>query len=229
MLTADVSTRGDRLYAAIFERIVTGEFQPGQRLPGETTLAREFGVSRPLVREALARLRDHGIIHSRRGSGTFVRHRPHRAVLTFAPIGSIADLQRCGEFRLAIEGRAAALAAERHDAKGMARIDAAVAELERVTCNCEIGADADLAFHFAVAAAARNPYFEQSIAMLAEQIRTGMMVMRSLSLLKPVERLRLVQDEHLAVVDAIRRRDAAGAEAAMTRHVDNARRRMIEG
>lgn len=229
MFTVDVETRGDRLYAAIFERIVAGEFQPGERLPSETTLAREFGVSRPLVREALARLRDHGVVQSRRGSGSFVRHRPHRAVLAFAPIGSIADLQRCSEFRAAIEGRAAALAAERHDAKSLARIDAAVAELERVTIACQIGVEADFAFHLAVASAARNTYFEQSLAMLAEQIRVGMTVMRSLSLLKPAERLRLVQDEHLAVVDAIRRRDPAGAEKAMVRHVDNARRRMIEG
>ncbi len=222
-------SRGDRLYEAIFQHIVEGDFRPGQRLPSEARLAERFGVSRPLVREALARLRDHGLVRSRRGSGSFVRHQPSEAVLSLAPIGSVADIQRCFEFRTALEGRAAGLAAERHDARDLARIDAAVAELERLTETDELGVDADFAFHRAVAAATRNAYFEQTIAMLEDQVRTGMKVTRNLSLLQPHQRLRLVQDEHLAVVDAISRRDPAAAEAAMAQHIDNARRRMFEG
>lgn len=222
-------TRGDRLYADIFQRIVEGEFGPGTRLPSEASLAQSFAVSRPLVREALARLRDHGIVQSRRGSGSFVRLRPAPAVLALAPIGSVADIQRCFEFRTALEGKAAQLAAERQDAKSLARIEAAIVELDRVIETDELGVDADFAFHRAVAAAACNAYFEQTIAMLEDQVRVGMNVTRNLSLLQPQERLRFVQDEHEAVVAAIRRRDPAAAEAAMARHIDNARRRMFEG
>lgn len=130
---------------------------------------------------------------------------------------------------MSVAGKVTNLAAERQDARDLARIDAAVAELERVIETDELGVDADFAFHRAVAAAARNAYFEQTIAMLEDQVRVGMKVTRNLSLLRPHERLRLVQDEHLAVVDAIRRRDPTAAEAAMARHIDNARRRMFEG
>lgn len=222
-------TRGDRLYAAIVEQIIDGEFKPGERLPSETTLAKLFNVSRPIVREALARLRDHGLVHSKRGSGTYVHHGPHRELLRFAPIGNIADLQRCLEFRIAVESRAAGHAADRHDAKSLADIQAAVEGLEEAIRTGTLGVDADYVFHQAVAAAARNAYFEEALKMLDQQVRVGMTVMRNLSLLKPTERLRLVQDEHLAVADAIRRRDARAASEAMAIHIDNARRRMLKG
>lgn len=223
------ATRGDLLYAAIVERIVDGEFKPGSRLPSETALARQFNVSRPVVREALARLRDHGLVYSRRGSGSYVHHGPRSELLRFAPIASIADLQRCLEFRIAVESRAARLAAERHDARSLASIEQAMEGLETAIRTGALGVDADYLFHQAVARAARNAYFEEALKLLAEQVRVGMTVMRNLSLLKPAERLRLVQDEHLAVLNAIRERDAEAASEAMATHIDNARRRMIEG
>ncbi len=167
---------GDRLYSQIFERIAAGEFPPESRLPSEATLANRFAVSRPVVREALARLRDHGLIHSRQGSGSYVRRRPDQAVLTFAPVGSIADIQRCFEFRVAFEGRAAALAAERHDPPALARIEAALLSLDEVVGTPELGVDADYRLHLAVAAAARNHFFAATLAMLEGQIRTAMNV-----------------------------------------------------
>ncbi len=222
-------TRGDRLYAAIVERIIDGAFKPGDRLPSEAALAKEFKVSRPIVREALARLRDHGLVYSKRGSGTYVHHGPQRELLRFAPVGNIADLQRCLEFRIAVESRAAAHAAERHDARSLADIVSAVEHLEEAIRAGALGVDADYVFHQAVAAAARNAYFQEALSMLAEQVRVGMTVMRNLSLLQSTERLRLVQDEHIAVVEAIRARDADAASRAMATHIDNARRRMLKG
>ena len=182
-----------------------------------------------MVREALARLRDHGLVYSRRGSGSYVHHGPRSELLRFAPIANIADLQRCLEFRIAVESRAARLSAERHDARTLAGIEAAVEGLETAIRTGALGVDADYLFHQAVARAARNAYFEDALEMLAEQVRVGMTVMRNLSLLKPADRLRLVQDEHLAVLDAIRQRDAERASEAMAIHIDNARRRMFEG
>ena len=223
------ATRGDQLYAAIVERIIDGEFEPGSRLPSETALAKQFNVSRPVVREALARLRDHGLVHSRRGSGSYVDHGPRRELLRFAPVANIADLQRCLEFRIAVESRAARLAAERHDARTLAGVETAMEELETAIRTGALGVDADYLFHRSVAEAARNAYFEEALEMLTQQVRVGMTVMRNLSLLKPSERLRLVQNEHLAVLEAIRRRDADGASEAMATHIDNARRRMLEG
>ena len=81
------------IYEHIFERIVAGEFPGNARLPSETELALRLGASRPVVREALARLREDGVIVSRQGSGSYVRRRPDLAILRFVPVGSIADVQ----------------------------------------------------------------------------------------------------------------------------------------
>src|SRR3712207_4675106 len=118
------------IYERLFELIVGGEFPVNARLPSETALAQRFGASRPVVREALARLRDDGLIVSRQGSGSYVKRRPDQAVLQFVPVGSIADIQRCFEFRVGLEGAAAALAAERWEEPDLAEIKAAFGELE---------------------------------------------------------------------------------------------------
>ena len=74
------------IYAQIFERILAGEYPMNARLPAETELARRFGASRPVVREALARLREDGVIVSRQGSGSYVKRRPDSAILRFVPV-----------------------------------------------------------------------------------------------------------------------------------------------
>ena len=101
----------DRVYGDIVDRIIQREFGEGERLPSEEQLASYYGVSRPIVREALARLRDDELIRSQRGAGSFVQRRPERAMLEFAPLESLADIQRCFEFRIAVETEAARLAA----------------------------------------------------------------------------------------------------------------------
>lgn len=217
------------VYQRIFELIVGGEFAVNARLPSEAELARRFGASRPVVREALARLRDDGIVVSRQGSGSYVQRRPDTAVLRFVPVGSIADIQRCFEFRVGLEGAAAALAAERWDDADLARIAAARDELEDCIATGRLGVEADERFHMAIAEATHNSYHVSVQASLQPHIAFGMSLTRNLSLLRPQERLRLVQDEHIAIVDAIEARDAARARTAMERHIENARLRMFEG
>ena len=216
------------IYEHIFERIVAGEFPTNARLPAETELARRFGASRPVVREALARLREDGIIVSRQGSGSYVKRRPDAAILRFVPVSSIADVQRGFEFRAGLEGAAAALAAERWAEEDIAEIRRALKALDRCIANGELGVDADVHFHRAIAQATHNPYHIAVQATLQAHIAFGMNLTRNLSL-RQAARLRLVQDEHVAIVAAIEVRDAARARAAMERHIENARRRMFEG
>src|ERR671917_514181 len=147
------------IYEKLFERIVAGEFPVNARLPSETELARRFGASRPVVREALARLRDDGLIVSRQGSGSYIKRRPDQAVLQFVPVGSIADIQRCFEFRVGLEGAAAALAAERREALDLAQIGAAYEALETCIRTGALGVDADARFHEAIARATHNHYY----------------------------------------------------------------------
>jgi DNA-binding FadR family transcriptional regulator len=217
------------IYEQLFEHIVAGEFPVNTRLPSETELAQRFGASRPVIREALARLRDDGLIVSRQGSGSYVKRRPDEAVLRFVPVGSIADIQRCFEFRVGLEGAAAALAAERWEEPDLAEIKAAFDELETCIKTGQLGVEADEHFHRAVAQATHNQYHVSVQTSLQPHIAFGMSLTRNLSLRRPVQRLRVVQDEHLAILDAIEARDGARARAAMEIHIDNARRRMFEG
>jgi DNA-binding FadR family transcriptional regulator len=216
------------IYQRIFEIIITGEFAVNARLPSETELAQRFGASRPVVREALARLRDDGIIVSRQGSGSYVKRRPDTAVLRFVPVSSIADIQRCFEFRVGLEGAAAALAAERREDDDLREIRAAFDELEACIRDGKLGVDADERFHMAVAKATHNGYHVSVQSSLHPHIVFGMNLLRNLSLLRTAERLRLVQDEHRAIVEAIAAREPEPAREAMQRHIDNARRRMFE-
>jgi GntR family transcriptional regulator, transcriptional repressor for pyruvate dehydrogenase complex len=217
------------IYEQLFEGIVAGEFPVNARLPSETELSRRFGASRPVVREALARLRDDGIIVSRQGSGSYVKRRPDNAVLQFVPVGSIADIQRCFEFRVGLEGAAAELAAARWEDEDLSDIKAALAELDACIETGRLGVEADEHFHRAVARATHNHYHVAVQVSLQPHIAFGMTLTRNLSLLRTRERLRLVQDEHVAILRAIEARDGGGARAAMETHIENARQRIFEG
>lgn len=220
--------RSAGIYQRIFELIVTGEFAVNSRLPSETELSLRFGASRPVVREALARLRDDGVIVSRQGSGSYVIRRPDIAVLRLTSGGSIHDIQRCFEFRHGLEGSAAALAAERWEDADLGELRAAYDALEIVTTKVTLGVEADERFHLAVARATHNPYYVSVQGSLQPHIRYGMNLTRNLSMLRNAERLRRVQDEHSAILEAIAARGPDAARDAMQRHIANARRRMFD-
>lgn len=219
----------DWLYGQILDRILRGEYPPESRLPSEMLLGEEFNVSRPVVREALARLREDDLVQSRRGSGTFVQRKPQLALARFAPLQSIADVQRCFEFRIGLEERAAALAAERRDRAQLAAIDEALSGMARAIGCGEVGHDADFAFHLAVAEASGNRYFPDVLGMLRSHIDFGMQLARTLSMHRSAERMWRVQEEHGVIADAIRGRDATRAATAMASHIRNARQRIFEG
>ncbi len=226
---AGVAKRSAAIYDGIFGLIVSGEFTENSRLPSETELARRFGASRPVVREALARLRDDGLIVSRQGSGSYVTRRPDDAVLRFVPVGSIADIQRCFEFRVGLEGAAAALAAARWEEADLLDIRAAYQALETCIRTGRLGVDADARFHQAIARATHNHYHVSVQLSLEAHIAIGMNLTRNLSMLRTDARLRLVQDEHTAILAALENRNAGAARTAMEVHIENARRRMFEG
>jgi GntR family transcriptional repressor for pyruvate dehydrogenase complex len=218
-----------QVYERIFELIVSGEYPERSRLPSEFELSRRFGASRPVVREALARLRDDGLIVSRQGSGSYVQRRPDAAVLRFVPVGSIADIQRCFEFRVGLEGAAAALAAERREEEDLAEIKAAFQDLEECIRDGRLGVDADARFHRAVAQATHNPFHVSVQRSLEPHVAFGMNLARNLSLLRPATRLAIVQKEHEVIVEAIEARSGSRARIAMETHIANARRRVFEG
>lgn len=220
---------GDIVYDEVFALIANGEFAENTRLPSETELGRRFGASRPVVREALARLRDDGLIQSRQGSGSYVTRKPDANVFRFVEIGSVSDIQRCYDFRIGFEAGAAGLAATAWREEEMAELEAAAADLEKALIGGQLAVEADARFHNAVARASRNSYYISVQQSLDANIRFGMNLSRNLSLLRPVARSMQVQREHAQILEAIRKRDAAAASQAMASHIQNARHRMFEG
>jgi GntR family transcriptional regulator, transcriptional repressor for pyruvate dehydrogenase complex len=224
-----VATLGDQLYERISKLIIDGTFGDGAKLPTEAELCERFGASRPVVREALARLRANHVITSRRGSGSYVQRLPAAPRMRFAPLGSIAELDRWYEFRALIESEAAYFAAKRRDAAALARIRAALRAYERAIAGGRSSDDADFAFHMAVAEASMNAFFVETVSSVRNQMMFSISLARSLTWLKPETSRRTVQAEHGAVFEAIRDRNPEQARRAMRRHINNVRRRVFEG
>jgi GntR family transcriptional regulator, transcriptional repressor for pyruvate dehydrogenase complex len=225
---ARTTTLSDYVYHQLFSRISSGEYQQHFKLPGEHDLARQFEVSRPVVRSALDRLRRDGLIYSRQGAGSFVNVQNDQPVLGFAPVGTIADIQRCYEFRLTIEPEAAFHAAHRANEAALAEIEQALAALREATAHHRHREDADFAFHLAVAKASNNHYYVSSMRALQEHIAVGMKL-HGLSLMGPDPALDRVFTEHQGIVDALTRRDAETARDTMRRHLAGSRDRLFEG
>lgn len=219
----------DIIYEKIVGMISDGRFQVNERLPSEQNLAVMFGASRPVVREALERLRNDDLIVSRKGSGSYVRQQPDSSVLQQIPVGSLADVQRFFEFRSGLEASAAELAARNWQNADRARIEQAIVALEFCLENGDLGADEDFALHEAIAMASQNQFHITVRAWFKPHFSIGQSVTRSLSLKRTPQRVRDVQNEHTAIVEAIFARREQAAHDAMKNHVLKARARMFEG
>jgi len=217
----------DQVYEQIVGQIVAGTMPMGEKLPSESRLCELFGVSRPVIRESISRLQADGLAVTRHGAGTYIAKRPRNEFLNLAPIGCVADLMRCYEFRIALEGEAAFLAAQRRTRASLAGIDASLIALNRAIRTKTVGAEADRYFHVMIASASQNEMFQKSLDVLSEHIFACMYMARSLSLTHSPERLAVVQSEHEMIAAAIRAGDAEAARANMRRHIDNARARVL--
>jgi GntR family transcriptional regulator, transcriptional repressor for pyruvate dehydrogenase complex len=218
----------EQIHDQLLGLITDGEFPEKAKLPTEVELAARFDVSRTIVREALARLRDDGIVVSRQGAGTFVTRRPDSA-WKLSPLGSITDIQRCFEFREGFEADMAAWAARRADRTTIKRIGSAVEAYEEAIKDGKPGSHADFDLHYVIAEATRNRFFVSVMTSLRDHIVFGMNLSRDLSRIKPAARLKAVREEHRRVFDAIRARDPGRAHEAMRVHVEKARFRIFEG
>lgn len=223
------SSLPDRIYASVVESILRGDYAANGKLPTEGLLAERFAVSRPTVREALARLRADGVIESRRGSGSHIVRRPGTPVTTTTPIRSLADIERYYDFRACVEAGAAAGAAEFHDEHDLQQIGQAFEALGSAMDGAGSGIDEDVRFHLAIARASHNPFFVASIETSVAPIRQYMELARNVSDKRSPERVRAVQAEHQAIVEAITRRQPDQAREAIRAHVWSAKRRIFEG
>lgn len=217
----------DRVYQLLFSKIANGDYSPDEKLPSEKELAEQFDVSRPIVREALERLRREDLVYSRQGAGSFVRIKSEQRVLGFPPVETIADIQRCYEFRLTIEPDAAFFAARRRNEAAIAKIGQVVEMLGDATRQQRHREDADFAFHLAITEASNNHYYSSAMQALRTHIGVGMKL-HGLALMGPSPGLQRVFEEHHQIYQAIREGDSEGARDRMRRHLEGSRNRLFE-
>lgn len=210
----------EEVYENLVRQIVAGEYSVGGRLPSELALAKAAGVSRPVLRHALARLRSEGLIRSRRGSGNFLVRREAPGALEFGQLHSIPDVHRCLEFRAALESAAARHAAALQDGAGLDDIGRSMEALERAVAQGGPSVEPDFEFHLAIARATRNRFFVSTLEALRAPVLFGINLTRNLSKEPPSARLDEVLAEHRSIYEAIRGADAEAAERAMARHVE---------
>lgn len=202
--------------------IVSGKLPPGARLPTEQEMVAAMGVSRTVVREAVAALRAEGLVVTRQGAGAFVATDAARRPFRVAVDGllSLREVVEVMELRTSVEVEAAGLAAERASAAARQRIARAFAAMERVIARGESGIDEDFAFHFTIAEATANPQFPRFLEYLGRFI----IPRQSIRLTGRDEKgqrayLQMILEEHRAIGDAVAAGDAAAARRAMRKHL----------
>ena len=202
------------------------DLAPGTRLPSETALATQFGVSRTVIRQSIALLRADGILETRKGSGTFVLDRKPADRSASSPLTdqSIQDLLNLLEVRRSIEAETARLAAIRRSPGQLVKIEHSLRRLAEAVAVGSDGVDEDARFHRAIAAATGNPYWVRFSDMFARQIHSTITVTRANARRNNV--VGQVLREHQKILDAIAAGDAAAAQTAAAEHMEHAAERV---
>ncbi len=221
-------TLADQIYGRILELIASGQLAEGEKLPSEHQISARFSVSRPVVREALARLRDDGIVIARHGIGSFVRRRPPQGLIEHARADDVAGLMRCMEARIALEPAAARYAALRANPRDLDRIEAALQAMETTMRARQPVREADFDFHMAVAMASGNEVFCDMLSATRPVMLQAISVAQKLTSAGTDERIEAVLAEHRQILEAIRGHDAEGAGLLMSYHLVQARQRVTD-
>ncbi len=204
--------------AQIQRLIAEGRLQVGDRLPPERALAARFGVSRTSVRDAIRVLELLGLVEPRQGEGTVVRDLSPDSLVT--PVASLlvrapALLAELLDVRKMIEPGLAARAAVHASAGDLEKLDQIFARQRDRVSSGQLAIEADSEFHYAIATAASNRVILRVLDVLMDLLRES----RERSLQVAGRRQRSL-DGHRRILDALHRRDATAAEAAMRQHLE---------
>lgn len=224
-----------RLYRQIAEQlrslISAGEWAVGARLPAERDLARQLGVSRPSVREALIAMEVEGWVEVRTGSGVYVLDRSKPASHDGNGSGRAEQISpdEWGPLELirarrVVEGEVAAMAATQAKRKHMDAMDKAIASMQLDADRGVLPLEGDRAFHTAVVESCGNVVLIETIQRFWDS-RRGPLFERLGGHFETVESWRSAIAEHQAIFDAVRNHDPDAARAAMHAHMDQSHKR----
>jgi len=211
----------DQVFEQLRELIFRGELKPSEQIMPERELAEALGVSRTSVRDALRKLVVMGFLEQKQGQGTFVRGTDaiRKSPLAVAMENQDASLTDLLEVRMGLETNAAALAALRADEKDFRFLEKSLKEFEEEIRKGELGNEADVSFHMAITYATKNPiqiylmkiFFDFLFIGIKENLR---------HLYEDPRNIDQIFNQHVAITQAIKNRDAQGAFSAMKKHID---------
>ncbi|HLV29512.1 MAG TPA: FadR/GntR family transcriptional regulator [Burkholderiaceae bacterium] len=214
---------------ALTALINAGTLHPGDKLPTESELMQQLGVSRTVVREAMSRLQASGLVETRHGIGTFVAHPPEESFsIPITSVNTAIDAMALLEVRVAVEVEAAALAAQRRSADQLAAIREALDRLitleTRSGSSMDASIQADFAFHHSIALATGNAYFPKYLAHLGkDSIPRSRLLMDEAAHQRYLHKL---NQEHRLIYLAIQAQDPLAASEAARNHLLNSKLRL---
>lgn len=210
---------GEQVFRQMKGLLISGEWRPGDKLPSETELAEQFGISRITVRQALQRLSALNLIETRLGEGSFVKtveiDQPLDNLISIAYLGTKTQSQVL-EFRTILEVASAGLAAIRAGDEDLLLLQENLSHMKAIAAQKDDDAfsDLDLEFHTAIGQITKNPLIIRTNSILRDVLEPSMK--------EVIQRMgyETALRYHAQIIDAIRQKDSALAEDLMRKHIE---------
>ncbi|WP_216636445.1 FCD domain-containing protein [Endozoicomonas ascidiicola] len=219
---------------AIKERILSGEFSVGDRLPPERDFAQEMQVSRSVVREAIIMLELQEVVEVRQGSGVYVINLPgHSAGSINTPESEAETEADIGPFELlqarqVLESQIASFAAQNVTKNDVLRMREAIELQRRQLTDGSDDDDGDKQFHLAVAEATQNSVLTDMVIELWDRRERSPMWQQLHQRIPDLSYRKAWIKDHENVLLAIQRRNAEDARTAMLQHFENVKQVLLE-
>ena len=210
---------GEQVFQQMKGLLISGEWRPGDKLPSETELAEQFGISRITVRQALQRLSALNLIETRLGEGSFVKtveiDQPLDNLISIAYLGTKTQSQVL-EFRTILEVASAGLAAIRAGDEDLLLLQENLSHMKAIAAQKDDDAfsDLDLEFHTAIGQITKNPLIIRTNSILRDVLEPSMKEVIQRMVYETALRY------HAQIIDAIRQKDSALAEDLMRKHIE---------
>lgn len=215
-----------KIYEEIIDQvkvlIAEGTLSPGDKLVSERELADKLQVGRSAVREAFRALEAMGIIEIRPGEGTFITEAntyPFMEMLAHLLVTERDSVRELLELRKILEVESAGLAALRHTAEEIKKMEEHLEQMRLDILNGELGEQADMNFHYAIAEATHNSILLKLMNTISDTMRSGLRTAREQLYRTPGTPERLLR-EHLEICQQIKNTNVEGARKAMLEHLE---------
>lgn len=216
-------TLAEQVTDRLLEYIETQHLKPGDLLPSETSLAGSFGVSRPVIREALKNLEGKGVIEIVNGKGALIRpidSDPLRQFFRRAMNMERSTMLELMEVRRGLEVQAAVLAAQRRDEKDLQALRQVVEAMRNHLSDLETYTRLDVEFHLRIAAASHNTMLVYLVESIRDALRTT--ISAGLQSRGSLLQVQSIQHTHERLLQALSEANPMEAMQIMSQHFDEA-------